>query len=151
LTLNVKLWDTATDQLIETFEGNGPVAFSPDDSLLAFCKYGTVKLLDLASLTVRQLSGHEWGVRSIRFSPDGTQLFTGDRRAVKMWDVEKGTMRFDMQAHADEVLGIFLTPDSRVLSTVGTDRRIRQWKAASADEVDEMRQRWQETQGRSVP
>ena len=72
------------------------------------------------------------------------KLFSGDQRSVKIWDLETGIMQFELDAHTDRVLGIFMTPDSRTLTTVSYDWTIKQWRAASEDEVHEMRQRWQE-------
>ena len=65
-----------------------------------------------------------------------------------MWDLATGTMQFELEAHTDGVLGIHITPDSRTLTTVSNDSTIKQWRAASEDEVQQIRQRWQEIQQR---
>ena len=65
-------------------------------------------------------------------------------RGVKIWDLDTGTLQFELDAHADTINSIYITPDSRTLTTVSTDRTIKQWRAASNDEVHQMRQRWQE-------
>ncbi len=61
-----------------------------------------------------------------------------------MWDLATGTMQFELEAHTDGVAKIYITPDSRTLTTLSRDNTIKQWRAASEDEVHEMRQRWQE-------
>ena len=103
----VEIWDTATDQLVQTISDYNvaSVAFSADSSLLAIgTTDGEVILWDIAGKEeLRRLTGHEGIVHSVCFSPDGRRLFAGDNKTVKMWDLATGTMQFELEAHTDNV------------------------------------------------
>jgi RNA polymerase sigma factor (sigma-70 family) len=96
----IKVWDVATDRLVNTFalKGREPsaVAFSPDGKLLAagYRNDGAIRFWDLAKgQEVRALKGHPHGVRSLAFSPDGTRLASGGSAgdgSLRLWDLAAG-------------------------------------------------------------
>ena len=88
----VRLWDVSARSTIAILEGTGPVAFSPDGTLLAAGAPwdGTVKLWNvLAKEEMASLGGHTSGVRSLSFSPDGQTLASGSfDGTILLWDLQ---------------------------------------------------------------
>jgi WD40 repeat protein len=125
------------------------VAFSPHGGLLAAAtgkvpamaelaedsQPGEVWLWDLAGQKPRartRLVGHEHGVVSVAFSPDGTTLATGGfDRAVKLWGVAAGREWATLQGHEGWVAAVAFSPDGAVLATGSHDQTIRLWDAAT--------------------
>jgi WD40 repeat protein/serine/threonine protein kinase len=90
----VKIWDSATGQLISDLPGHPGhlmcVAYSPDGRLLAAGSADkTVRIWDLATgQESRTLIGHSDWVTDISFSPDGRRLASSSYDGtVKTWDV----------------------------------------------------------------
>jgi WD40 repeat protein len=91
----VKLWDTATRQVLRTL-GPHPwrvnaISFSRDGRLLASSSWeGDVRIFEVATgkEIVAPLYGHGSGVHGQSFSPDGATLVTaGDDYTVRFWNV----------------------------------------------------------------
>jgi WD40 repeat protein/DNA-binding SARP family transcriptional activator len=98
-------------------------ALSPHDgrTLALWSEAGPIEFLDL-------LSGRRWpggrddgGAFSIRFSPDGRTLVTGDGDgSVKVWDVKSRQLRETFHGHEARVLGLQFSPDGRTLYSSGS-------------------------------
>ena len=88
---NVRLFDSATDRVLATFEGPGQsVAFSPDGRYLASAhNNGDVVIWDArGARQVGLLKGHREAVLQVVFSPDGRSLATaGKDHTVKLWSL----------------------------------------------------------------
>ncbi|MBY0522074.1 MAG: protein kinase [Gemmataceae bacterium] len=92
---DVKLWRTASHELIHTLPGheNGvlALAFSPDGRLLATsARDGVVRVWDVATAEPLATLPHQGNVMTLAFSPDGQTLATGgESRLGKLWDLSK--------------------------------------------------------------
>ena len=79
----LKLWDTASGQLLKTLSGHigkvKTVAFSPDGrTIVSSSADKTLKLWDAASgRELQTLKGHSDEVVSVAFSPDGRTIISG--------------------------------------------------------------------------
>jgi len=76
-------------------------------------------------------AGHRAQVTSLRFSPDGAQLASGDAAGTwKMWDVASRTERVSAALGAGAVLDLRFTPQGDVLLTQHEDDSVRSWRVS---------------------
>jgi WD40 repeat protein len=83
---------------------------SPDRKLVAESHYGPViRLCDYKTGTeVRRLEGHTEAVAAVRFSEDGSRLYSlGYDRTVREWDVATGKQLRRLDLGEDKVAGTF--------------------------------------------
>jgi WD40 repeat protein len=157
----VTLWDVATGKMRASLpDHRGPtwsVAFSPDGTLLAVAsgvvpamaepagnsQLGEIRLWDLSGRRPRpraSLVGHEYGIASVAFSPDGTDLASGGfDRAVKLWGVAAGREWATLDGHEGWVAAVAFSPDGSLLATGSHDHTIKLWDAATGRELTTLR------------
>ena len=149
----VALWDVSSAKLLQTI--NGPqhqhinsIAFSSDGSRLAFGgSGGIVEVWDLTSHSkLRTITGHNGGVNTIRFTPDGRRLVSSDERTVKWWDLETGRLQFSLDAHNENIPFLGQTPDEGTLITGSRDGYVKLWRTVPPDRVEQLHRRWNELQ-----
>jgi WD40 repeat protein/predicted Ser/Thr protein kinase len=122
----VKLWDSATRQVLATLDPHleevYTVSFSPDGKTLAIgggsSKKGVVRLWDVATRRERTtLAGHAEAVNSLAFSLDGRLLATASGAPieigqVKVWDLATHQERAALAGHGD----VAFSPDGSTLA-----------------------------------
>jgi WD40 repeat protein/energy-coupling factor transporter ATP-binding protein EcfA2 len=148
----IKLWNVETGQEICTLTGhNDPVnsvSFSPDGKTLATGSSDkTIKLWnvetgqEIRTLTghngfVDTFSGHNTGVWSVSFSPDGKTLATGSGdKTIKLWNVETGQEIRTLTGHNSGVLSVSFSPDGKTLATGSGDDTIKLWNVETGQEI----------------
>lgn len=144
---SIKLWDTATWELIATLsiprpeqpkpsdKGNKKfvlsVAWSPDGRRLACGSMdGTISIFDVArSKFLHHLEGHFMPVRSLVYSPVEPRLLfsASDDAHVHMYDAEGKSLVGSMSGHASWVLSVDVSPDGAAIATGSSDRTVRLW------------------------
>lgn len=146
---SVKLWNTATWQLMDTLsvqrpEGSKPsdksstikkfvlsVAWSPDGVQLACGSMdGTISVFDVArSKVVCYLEGHFMPVRSLVYSPIASRVLysASDDAHVHMYHTEGKGLVAAMSGHASWVLSLDVSPDGGALATGSSDKTVRLW------------------------
>ncbi len=121
----------------------GAVAISPDNKTYAVAEVandsaGLIALWDVAGRRVRAiLSGHERGVASLAFSPDGKTLASSAAdRTIRLWDVATGNPRSPGEFAATESLcHLAFSPDGATLAAAGLDRSLTFFEVADGSEI----------------
>jgi WD40 repeat protein len=134
--------------------GVDTIAFSPDGRWLA--SGGIDSILRIWNLTtgqvVRTLGGQGGEISSLAFSPDGHRVALSVRATylgwpmrsegmhipagneVRVWDVVKGELVWKA-TYPHEVHSLALSSDGRLLASVGLDKRVRIWDAATGSQL----------------
>jgi len=133
------LWDVGTGTNLRVFEGHigivTSVAFSPDGRHVlaggSVWRYstpdptvgrpGTAVLWDASTgVKLRTFKGHNSGITSVTFSPNGRYVLTGstDCTAI-LWDAGTGSKlrRFEGHGHNQRVTSVAFSPDGRHILT----------------------------------
>ncbi|SIO65871.1 WD domain-containing protein, G-beta repeat-containing protein [Singulisphaera sp. GP187] len=160
-TRAVSLHDVATGrEWARLLDHQGPIwslDFSPNGRLLAAAtgrvpamteptdveQVGEIRLWDLSDGGAKpwaSLVGHDYGIISIAFSPDGTTLATGGfDRAVKLWDVASGQEWATLEGHEGWVATVAFSPDGTVLATGSHDQTIKLWNPLTGQKLATLR------------
>ena len=102
----VRVWNTATGELLRTFEPQGFVHFNQGKTFIE-------------PIALPQLA--------IDFSPDGTKIATaGADRIVRVWDLATGKELQNLQGHRMSITGLAFLDANRVVSC-SLDGTTRVW------------------------
>ena len=142
--------NAAYQPLTEFAKHSGPIyaaQFSPDGSVIATAGYDRrvllwnpdevqpvdiVRRLDhLADppAPFRELAQHEGPIRTLAFSPNGSQLVSGGQdNVLRVWDLATNEARAVLRGHASHVRDCVFSPDGQSLLSAGRDQQIKLWK-----------------------
>jgi WD40 repeat protein len=134
---NIKLNDSTKS--VKVFNRILSVAWHPTKPLIAFgveaindkgrVVRGVVKLLDLRTRKIKELTGHKSGIADLDFSPDGLLLASsGLDSKLQMWVVDhEEDLPIVMDNNNGSVWDVDFTKDSRFLVASCNDGEIRIW------------------------
>ncbi|KFH40933.1 Vegetative incompatibility protein HET-E-like protein [Hapsidospora chrysogenum ATCC 11550] len=127
--------------------GNAPLQayvsaliFSPIDSLIrnkfSHEKPTWVNLKSIIesswSPCMQTLEGHNGGVMSVAFSPDGRQIASGSYDdTIKVWDYRSGACTQTLEGHDGPVRFAAFSPDGRQIASSSHDSTIKVWDCES--------------------
>ncbi|HYG11619.1 MAG TPA: serine/threonine-protein kinase [Pyrinomonadaceae bacterium] len=132
----VRLWDTGTWALRHEHdigEINPAFALSADGKLLASggTNEKSVKVWEAESGKLKfTLDGHEKGVLSLAFSPDGQTLASGSYdNTIRLWDMRNGDFKQALtEDNLNAIFSVAFSPDGRTLAS-GSYHEIKLWNA----------------------
>jgi WD40 repeat protein/DNA-binding SARP family transcriptional activator len=140
----VRLWDAQTGELHRVLRLGVAVlgvAFSPDSTRLAAGEDSGddpgIRLWN-ASTGVPEmvLTGHERGISSVAFSPDGTQLVSGSFDAtVRVWDLTTGDALMTLAADGWAVQEATFSSDGHRIASAGNGGVVRTWDARTGEQL----------------
>jgi WD40 repeat protein/serine/threonine protein kinase len=113
-----------------------PIQFSANGRTVATGGDHRVCIWEVASQRLlHSLDGHQGPILGISFSPDGSRLAVSSAdRTAKLWNLSTGTELFTLRGHRDKVGHVAWLDDARLL-TIGRDYTVREWQAATGEEI----------------
>jgi WD40 repeat protein len=128
----VRLWDLRTGRAIDSFEGRGPVAVSPDGRRFAHAAGYEFSVRDLPSGRHLYNVG---GTTAIVFSPRGGRLVSSHDELVLVYDAETGGELTRFTAYTHSTPALLITPDERYLITGHKHGEIKIWDLKMFEEL----------------
>jgi eukaryotic-like serine/threonine-protein kinase len=143
----VALWDPSDGHqlgLLKNFTDSPRcIVFSPDGRLLASVgDWGEprIELWSVATKHVVRTMTTRGATYCAAFSRDGRELFTGGNdNVIRVWDVERGTVKREQMAHAGYVLCLALSADGSRLASCGVDGTVKIWDVATGEELQSLK------------
>jgi WD40 repeat protein len=133
------VWRAGDRQPAGRIDGLGPIAVSPDASLVAlFQDSPDVVLWDpAANRVVRTLKGHSGIADHVRFSPDGRLLAVASNDGtIRVWNLAAaGDDPVLLTGTVEHTTAISFSPDGRLIAGVGTDGVVRLWSTDGSGEA----------------
>jgi WD40 repeat protein/tetratricopeptide (TPR) repeat protein len=124
-------WESGQiDRLHEMLDGHVPRPDRPDLRGWEWYYY-----LSLCHSDLTTFRGHNGGVHSCAWSPDGKRLASGgDDGAVKIWNAATGQEIFTLRGHQG-VRCVDWSADGKRLASGGSDRTVRIWDEATGKQL----------------
>src|SRR2546422_2617361 len=90
---------------------------------------------------VPERAEHAVPVFAVAVSPNGKVIASGGYdEQIRLWDGKTGKELRELQGHKGRILQLALSPDSKYLASVGTDRRTtRLWEVATGQQIREFK------------
>ena len=91
-----------------------------------------------ADLTEIALTGHSDQVRSIVYSPDGSQVLTASYdKTARIWDARTGRQLRALTGHTQRVRFAAFSPDGKLIVTASLDKTARIWDAQTGKQLQQ--------------
>jgi len=151
----LKVWDANSGCELMTLRGHegvvSSVTFSQDGRRIVSGSGGwdntiiggdnTLKVWDANNGSeLMTLRGHEGGVNSVAFSPDGKRIVSGSGdRNLKVWDVDSGSERMTFQGHGGYVSSVAVSLDGRRVVSSSWDGTVKVWDAENGGNLITLR------------
>ncbi|WP_017654791.1 AAA-like domain-containing protein [Fortiea contorta] len=118
-------------------------------SLADYPAYSPLFSLQEILLDIRernQLEGHQSGVNSVVFSPDGKTLASASwDKTIKLWNVGTGKQIASLTTgHQSGISSVVFSPDGKTLASASWDKTIKLWNVGTGKQITSLtgHQRW---------
>ena len=82
------------------------------------------------------LTGHDGGVRSVAYSPDGQRIVTASfDQTAKVWEAQTGKELLTLTGHKGIVRSVAYSPDGQRIVTASFDQTAKVWNAETGTEL----------------
>src|SRR5262249_26860040 len=95
------------------------------------------------------IKGHPENVKSIAFSPDGTQLASTTGKwskeqkqwlgEIRIWDAQTGKEIRILKGHGDTIDSVVFSREGKVVATGSEDRTVKVWDVVSGKELNTLK------------
>jgi WD40 repeat protein len=110
------------------------VVFSPQgNSIASGSKDGTVRIWDGVTGTNNKTFQVDTSIRSIVYSPDGSQLTACHDRKIRTWIVETWECIRTLEGHHEEVRSTVYSPQGDKLTSGSYDNTVRVWDVGTGE------------------
>lgn len=93
---------------------------------------GQIKLYNLSTQKEMFTLESEDMLHSLAFSPDGKTLVSGGLHGlVRVWDLEKRTLRGVLKGHQNSIECVEFCPQGKLIASASVDCTVRLWEWAS--------------------
>jgi|GEM_PF-5364399 len=137
----VRVWDANNGaQLLEINGIEGPVAFSPDSTLLA-SGAGATRDVNLYDTRTGQLvqtiqGGNVGGINTAVFTPDSSHIVTGNvNGTVTIWSIATGQIVASFSGHNGTVNAIAINKNITRIASAGDDGRLILWDSYTGQQL----------------
>ena len=134
--LPVHLWDTRSgnlEKLVPTGANQCVFSHCPNGKRIAVGGSPFARVYDCETDRLITLKGHDKGILSVAWSPDGRLLATGSAdTTVRIWDCETERLLHTLEGHAQPVRCLAWSQDGKLVAT-GSGDIVSVWNVASGE------------------
>ena len=144
----LRVWCLRTGSLVYALQGHGNeiqnVLLTPDGSRIVSCSYRQICVWETATgKLIHSLYDSHANIGAV-ITDDGSRLLTWEvrtiyhehsreARPITVWDLQTGESLHSMEAHADSVTGIVVTPDGKRAASSSEDGIVNIWNLETAE------------------
>ena len=139
----VNIWSLPNGELLHSFHAHAAsinkILFTPgkDNTIATASLDNSIRIWDIETgeMVAELADGHEEGILSIAYSPDGALLASGGvDHLIRIHDIDGNLLSF-MGSHANYVYDLAFSPAGDVLASASIDTNIGLWDPQSGEQI----------------